>query len=418
MKMWITIAVLTVLFETTLCLPAPSNETILADIDLLTPQPTPPDNTNASSSSSKTIEIVFGGDVSFDQPIRNGNGSNCEYGPIMGNVKKYLSSADYSVVSLVSPFVSREIAESGAMDGKPVNVKAWPESVVALTSGGVDAVAVANDHLLDYGPEGVAFTNNLLQDNKIGLVGVSKGNDSTTSRQKPLLVDMKGIKVGMLSYCLLPGLCPDYSNSSALGYAIYNDALARTEIEELQQKVDVVVVYMYWGGFYEALPQESDREVAMFLADLGVNFIVGNYHHITQTHEYFNQTLVKYSLGNLVHHAHLYKPTYLPGSPDSEVVFKEIASKGGRGPGAYSELFAVKFDKQGVVDAKLLPVRVKVDKDTGCLYPTPTRDTWIQVCGPEDVNCMGPPETPKEPISPPVDSLFYTKPPKVEESGN
>lgn len=63
--------------------------------------------------------------------------------------------------------------------------------------------------------------------------------------------------------------------------------------------------------------------------------------------------------------------------------------------------------RHGVVRAELLPVRVKVDKDTACLYPTPhEEDAWIDVCGEADEDCFTPrPE--EEHLS--EDMFFYRK---------
>ena len=49
--------------------------------------------------------------------------------------------------------------------------------------------------------------------------------------------------------------------------------------------------------------------------------------------------------------------------------------------------------RTGVIKAEILPVNIKVDDDTGCLYPTPkNEDAWITVCGKDDENCYVPRE--------------------------
>ena len=53
-----------------------------------------------------------------------------------------------------------------------------------------------------------------------------------------------------------------------------------------------------------AIPNEQQREVAISLKNLGVHLIIGSHPHVLQGHEWINNTLVHYSLGNFVFHPH------------------------------------------------------------------------------------------------------------------
>ena len=54
----------------------------------------------------------------MDKPIRNGNGSACAYSELMTNMKKYFKSADYNMVNVEAPFVTRQMAKNQAFPGK------------------------------------------------------------------------------------------------------------------------------------------------------------------------------------------------------------------------------------------------------------------------------------------------------------
>jgi len=268
---------------------------------------------------------------------------------------------------------------------------------VALLEGGIDAVTLANNHLVDDGGEAVALTQAILEEVGIPSMGVTArtdGGPEQYTRQTTLILTIRDIRVGVLSYCHLEE-CRKFRDSAVLGQAIFINDTAKIDIAELKARVDIVVVYMHWGTEYMAVPNESDRNVALFLVEQGVNLVMGSHPHVRQGHEFINNTLVKYSLGNFVFHAHFTYMGVLAGNPHAAEIHKrqiEIGKKAdGNGPAGSTELFNVEFDKDGVVGAKFLPVRVRVNNATGCLYPTPEReDGWVKVCSKEDTWCFSP----------------------------
>lgn len=54
----------------------------------------------------------------MDKPIRNGNGSACEYNDLMESMKKYFDSVDYNMVNVEAPFVTRIMAKQQKFPGK------------------------------------------------------------------------------------------------------------------------------------------------------------------------------------------------------------------------------------------------------------------------------------------------------------
>lgn len=68
--------------------------------------------------------------------------------------------------------------------------------------------------------------------------------------------------------------------------------------------MNIVVLYLHWGTEYMAIPGEEQRQLAVYLSVLGVNLIIGSHPHVLQGHEWINETLVHYSLGNFVFHPH------------------------------------------------------------------------------------------------------------------
>ena len=72
----------------------------------------------------------------------------------------------------------------------------------------------------------------------------------------------------------------------------------------IQPQVDVMVLFIHWGTEYMSIPNEDQREIAVILNELGVKLVVACHPHVLQGHEWINDTLVHYSLGNFVFHPH------------------------------------------------------------------------------------------------------------------
>ena len=84
---------------------------------------------------------------------------------------------------------------------------------------------------------------------------------------------------------------------------LYDEETAKKEIEDLKTKVDVVIVAMHWhkaSAEYETVPTQANKEIANYLASLGVDIILGTYSHCLQPFDIIGNTVVFYSLGNFI----------------------------------------------------------------------------------------------------------------------
>ena len=57
---------------------------------------------------------------------------------------------------------------------------------------------------------------------------------------------------------------------------------------------------MHWGDEYTNTPTNSEKEIAQYLSELGVDLVIGTHPHVVQPIEYVGETLVIYSLGNFI----------------------------------------------------------------------------------------------------------------------
>src|SRR5690606_27047831 len=78
--------------------------------------------------------------------------------------------------------------------------RARPEIMQVLADGGVDAVSLANNHLYDYGPDGVIDTLTAVRAHGIAPFGA--GLDLASARA-PALLERNGVRIALLGYFFL-----------------------------------------------------------------------------------------------------------------------------------------------------------------------------------------------------------------------
>ena len=82
-------------------------------------------------------------------------------------------------------------------------------------------------------------------------------------------------------------------------YQNYKEVV-KADIERVRDKVDVLFVAMHWGVEYTHTPTRYEEDMAKFLADNGVNVVIGAHPHVIQPISKIGDTLVIYSLGNFI----------------------------------------------------------------------------------------------------------------------
>ncbi|XP_074624450.1 capsule biosynthesis protein CapA-like [Acropora palmata] len=266
------------------------------------------------------VTLPFVGDISFTATtkyyVEHGYHS---YNDTFKEVASYITEADVSIGNLESPFdnmyqyIYRKGKNSVILDSDPIECLPFCHSFA-----GFDAVTLANNHLIDFSEEGVNFTVKTLNGAKIKHFGDSYGK--WTSSQKPLILEVKGTKIGFLGYCDSPSVdmyknCTEMRMFFNSGPAVYTDDIATRDVHSLRQAdVDLIVVLIHFGDELQIEPSPYQRRIVKHLISLGVQIIIGAHPHLLQPHCFHNNTLVAYSLGNF-----LFCPRRVPGASQLNV---------------------------------------------------------------------------------------------------
>jgi len=166
----------------------------------------------------------------------------------------------------------------------------------ALMNLGFNMVSLANNHTLDKGEEGILYSVDYWKNKNIVFSGQSS---SYEERNDIKVYEKNGIKYAFLAYT-------DTTNGLEVPYGkdylvhVYSDERAKSDIESIKEKVDVIIVSMHWGEEYTHTPTYVQKREAQYLSSLGVDLIIGSHPHVIMPVDHIGDTLVIYSLGNFV----------------------------------------------------------------------------------------------------------------------
>lgn len=207
-------------------------------------------------------------------------------------VKNVLDAADLVVANLEAPFTSSKKKYTT----KTYYLKSIPAYVESLKLSGIDIVTLANNHIMDYGKEGLINTINVLKKANIGYVGAGL---SITEASKPYIIEVNGIKCAFLSFgAIYP--TKFYANRKKPGIAPSDESFLIETISGAKKNADLIVVSFHWGKELEVQPDYYQVHLAHTAIESGANLVLGHHPHVLQGIEYYLNGAICYSLGNFV----------------------------------------------------------------------------------------------------------------------
>ena len=169
----------------------------------------------------------------------------------------------------------------------------------AFIDAGFNLVSLATNHTMDKGEVGVINSVNYWK-SKEGIVYSGQWT-SSEERETVEIHEINGIKYAFFAYTTWTNGLNTPSGKEYLNN-VYSDEKAKTDIEKVKDKVDVIIVAMHWGNEYSHGVSDSQTNIANYLSSLGVNLIIGAHPHVVEPVEYISdgKTFVIYSLGNFI----------------------------------------------------------------------------------------------------------------------
>jgi poly-gamma-glutamate synthesis protein (capsule biosynthesis protein) len=209
-----------------------------------------------------------------------------------GAVRDYLSGADLTLANFENPLVEGAVwhPEDTYFTG---DLRLMP----ILDQAGIDGVTLGNNHVLDAGAAGLVETLGHLD--RAGIARAGAGTNLADARE-PMIFDLGGTKVGVLSYLGIPGYDWAWATETAPGTAPLREDVVREDVERLRDEVDLLVVMPHWGREYLATPEPGQVELAHAAVDAGADLVVGGHAHWPKGVELYEETPIFYGVGNFL----------------------------------------------------------------------------------------------------------------------
>ncbi|MDE6334659.1 MAG: CapA family protein, partial [Muribaculaceae bacterium] len=239
-------------------------------------------------------EIVFAGDAMMHQAQIDAarlTDRTYDFSEYFEEIQPYVESADYAVVNLETPVSKPPYTGYPCFNA--------PDSYIdALSNAGFDLFLTANNHTLDRRDKGLLNTIDALDARKLDQIGTYK-NSEARNAALPFIKNINGIKVGFINYTYgTNGIAPGADiRVDYIDRALIKDDIVRTR----KSGAEIIIACIHWGVEYQLLPHESQKSLASYLRELGVEVIIGGHPHVVQPMELEpgeQPSLLVYSLGN------------------------------------------------------------------------------------------------------------------------
>lgn len=252
---------------------------------------------------------------------------------VFKDVSKFFKSSSISFGNLEGA-IAREDTQSRKRRSKTTySFRMPPYMADRLAEAGFNILAVANNHIRDFGDKGFRQTEEYIEKAGMNIVG----NKFNT----PTFMEINGKKIGFLAFYYF-----SYANN-----AIQDIESAKALIAKTKKECDFLVVSFQGGaegGNMYRVPKRTEMfygenrgDVYKFsraASDAGADIVVGHGPHVLRAMEMYKGTLIAYSLGNFVG-------------------YKQFSIAGNSGIGAILQVTLT--DNLKIKGAKVIPVRLQ-----------------------------------------------------------
>ncbi|MFC2115890.1 CapA family protein [Bacteroidota bacterium] len=190
---------------------------------------------------------------------------------------------------------------------KGINYRMHPENIACLTAAEIDYCSLANNHVLDWGYEGLCETLKTLKNADIHFAGAGM---SLQEAEMPVILDIEGKgRVIVFSYgSLTSGIPPNWSaKADRAGVNLLKDLSDKTvqhigeRVLEFKEKEDIVLVSIHWGSNwgYE-IPSEQIEFAHKLIDEAGVDILHAHSSHHVKGIEIYKGKPVLYGCGDFL----------------------------------------------------------------------------------------------------------------------
>ncbi|MGE5610955.1 MAG: CapA family protein [Bacillota bacterium] len=217
-----------------------------------------------------------------------------------GNTLEIFQGADWRACNLEC--VISDLGEPWSISPKVFHFRSDAKNVGVLKAAGIDAVSLANNHVLDFEYE--AFAQMLRILDSVGIAHAGAGL-TVEHASKCAISTVGGLRVGMIAFTdnergweatrVMPGVL----------YVPIDRGDRRAEelfsaVRLAKSEVDILVVSAHWGPNWGRRPLPEHVDFGRGLIDAGADIVFGHSCHVFQGVERYKKGIIFYSAGDFI----------------------------------------------------------------------------------------------------------------------
>jgi hypothetical protein len=208
-----------------------------------------------------------------------------------GAVRSLFEGADLAITNFENP-----APDAFRYHSEGTVFSADPALLATIAHAGIDWVSLANNHIRDFGAQGVLDTITNL--NRWGIAHGGAGADLAAARA-PTILAVRTTRVGILAY---DTIAPSYAASAdRVGSAQMTEEAVKEDVARARELgAQLVIVFPHWGVEYSTGPTAQQLQLGHAAIDAGADLVIGNHPHWAGAVEIYKGKPIFYALGNLV----------------------------------------------------------------------------------------------------------------------
>ncbi len=231
------------------------------------------------------VKVTIGGDFCITR-------ENMNKSLFSNELTELFINSDLNIVNLECPIVVNNLEKKIVKTGP--NLSTSKDIFKHLKKINIHALTLANNHILDYGKEGLENTINGCKESKISYVGAGL---NLSDASEPIIIKKNGIRIGLVNFCENEWTIASDDDAGANPIDLIDNI---KQIKLARELADFVLVIIHGGHEYYNLPSPRMIKQYRFFAENGADAIIGHHTHCMGGYEIHDDVPIFYSLGNML----------------------------------------------------------------------------------------------------------------------
>lgn len=204
--------------------------------------------------------------------------------------------ADLVIANLECPLVGKQtpIFKTGP------NFSAPPDSINGVKSAGIDILSLANNHILDHGPEGLRTTVETCREARIATVGAGENLEAA---RRIIVLQARELRIGFLSMAEHEFSIATRTSGGANPLNLIDFV---RNVRERRSEFDYLVVLLHGAHEFQPVTPRVQK-TCRFMIEMGANVVIVQHPHTLGGYERYQGGHIVYGQGALLMDEAIYR---------------------------------------------------------------------------------------------------------------